>query len=432
MAVLKPFRAWRYNPEMVGDLSSVVAPPYDVIDDAHRDRLYDSSPFNVVRLILGRESDRYASAAAHMKEWIAKRVLVRDDRAALYLYAQDFELDGVLRSRHGVIGAVKLEPFETGVIRPHEKTLAGPKADRLRLMDATRTNLSPIFGLYAGKSTTLETARARASESPALEDVTDEFGVRHRVWAIADGDAVAHIAAELAPRTVYIADGHHRYETALAYRDKLAAGGSLPEDHPAGYIMMFLCSMVDPGLVVLPTHRVLSDLRGFNATTVLDGLRQLFTVDAFPNTDEGARDLLAAMHAASGPGFFGLAIRGTGKLHLAVLTDSGLMRREAPELPAALQKLDVTILDAIVLRKLLGVDAHDAAHEGRLRYVKDAAEALGEVRRGRADVACLLNATRIEEVEAVCDSGETMPEKSTYFHPKLGTGFVFHSLQLES
>lgn len=429
MAILRPFRAWRYNPAVVGDLTNVVAPPYDVIDEPHRDALYERSGFNVVRLILGREPDRYAAAATCLSEWTAQKALLQDETPSLYLYSQEFELDGVRRERAGIIGAVRLEPFSSGVIRPHEKTLAGPKADRLRLMDATRTNLSPIFGLYAGTSATLDAARARAAEVPALEDVTDEFGVRHRVWAIADGDAVAHIAAELESRTVYIADGHHRYETALAYRDKLAAGGELAADHPANFIMMFLCSMVDPGLVILPTHRVLSDLRGFNATRFLNGLREAFHIETFPTTDEGAAALLAAMHADSGPGFLGLAIRGTGSLTLAVLTDPALMQREAPEVAPAVQRLDVTVLDAIVLRKLLGVEAHAAADDGRLRYVKDAAEAIGEVRRGRADVACLLNATRIEEVEAVCNSGETMPEKSTYFHPKLGTGFVFHSLR---
>lgn len=429
MALIRPFAAWRYDQAVVGDLTEVVAPPYDVIDEAHRDALYDRSPYNVVRLILGREADRYGAAASCMNDWMARGALVKDARPALYLYTQDFVLDGKAHQRNGIIGAVRLEPFSTGVIRPHEKTLAGPKADRLRLMDATATNLSPIFGLYAGTAAHLEAARAHATAAEPLEDVSDEFGVRHRLWAIADEGDIAGIAADLAARTIYIADGHHRYETALAYRDKLAAAAALPAHHPANFIMMFLCSMADPGLVILPTHRVLGGLADFNATRFLKSMEAYFHLKSFPNTAAGAAQLLEATHAGAAPGVFGIAVRGAGSLHLAILADPKCMDREAADVAPAVRHLDVSLLDTLVLRKLLDVDAHDAAHDGRLRYVKEAADALDAVRTGGADVAFLLSATRIEEVEAVCDSGETMPEKSTYFHPKLGTGFVFHRLR---
>lgn len=429
MALIRPFAAWRYNPAVVGDLTDVVAPPYDVIDEEHRDVLYDRSPYNVVRLILGRETDRYTAAAACLKDWMSHRALIQDPAPALYLYTQDFALEGRAHQRGGFIGAVRLEPFSTGVIRPHEKTLAGPKADRLRLMDATATNLSPIFGIYAGTAPHLEAARLRVSSGEPLEEVADEFGVRHRLWSISDEGDIAGIAADLAPRPLYIADGHHRYETALAYRDKLAAAETLAPSHPANSVMMFLCSMSDPGLVILPTHRVLAGLADFNATRVLNNLGKFFHLKAFPNTDAGAEQLLQAMHVGPGPGALGIALRGAGSLHLAVLADPACMDREAPDVAPAVRRLDVSLLDALVLRKLLGVDAHDAAHDGRLRYVKEEAEALDAVRNGGADIAFLLCATRIEEVEAVCDSGETMPEKSTYFHPKLGTGFVFHHLR---
>ena len=430
MAEIRPFAGWRYDAGVAGDLTAVVAPPYDVIDDAHRDRLYDRSPHNVVRLILGREADRYGAAAACLRQWREQHVLVRDRQPALYLYSQEFPLEGEVRMRSGIIGAVRLEPFDRGVIRPHEKTLSGPKADRLKLMDATRTNLSPIFCLYAGASKTLDEARTTAAARPPLADLIDEFGVRHLLSAVSDPAVAAAIAAELAPRTIYIADGHHRYETALAYRDNLAAGGALPPDHPANFVMMYLCSTADPGLVILPTHRLVGGLAGFDAKAFLGVLGSAFHLRQFPHTDAGASELQTALRAAAA-GSFGFAVRGAGALHLATLADSGLMAREAPGVAPEVRALDVLLLDVVVLRKLLGVDAHEAAQDGRLRYVKEAAEALASVRRGQADVACLLNATRMDEVARVCDAGETMPEKSTYFHPKLGSGFVFHSLESE-
>jgi uncharacterized protein (DUF1015 family) len=296
-------------------------------------------------------------------------------------------------------------------------------------MDATRTNLSPIFGLYSGASAAMDAAGARASTTSPLADVADEFGVRHRLWSLVDTGVVSAIAADLEPRTFYIADGHHRYETALAYRDKLAAAGALADAHPANFVMMFVCSMADPGLVVLPTHRVVSGLAGFDPKRFLESLRGPFRVESFAWSDTAAAALQETMAARGGSGSFGFGVRGDAAIHLATLADAKLMEREAPTVAPAVRQLDVSLLDVAILRKLLGIDAHTAADDGRLRYFTEAAEALATVRRGEADVACLLNATRLEEVEAVCDSGETMPEKSTYFHPKLGSGFVFHSLE---
>lgn len=423
MAEIRPFAGWRYDAEVAGDLATIVAPPYDVIDDAHRDRLYDRSPYNVVRLILGRESDRYAAAASRLEEWRREGVLLHDRDPGLYLYSQEFPLEGDVRTRSGVIAAVRLESFDKGIIRPHEKTLSGPKADRMKLMEATRTNLSPIFGLYAGASAAVEEARVACASRPPLADLVDEFGVRHILWGLTDAAATARIGADLGPRTVYIADGHHRYETALAYRDRLDAASPLAADHPARFVMMYLCSTSDPGLVILPTHRLVGGLAGFDASTFLRDLGGVFRLREIA----AAAELEAALRAAP-PGSFGFAVRGADGLHLATLADADRMSREAPELAPAVRSLDVSLLDVVVLRRLLGIDAHEAAQDGRLRYVKDAAEAVAAVRGGQADVACLLNATRMDEVEAVCDAGETMPEKSTYFHPKLGSGFVFHSL----
>ncbi len=426
MAEIRPFRALHYEPDVVGDFAGVVAPPYDVIDDVQRDALYARSPYNVVRLILGREADRYAAAAHCLAEWRAAGALVRDGEPALYVYVQDFRLpDGDLRQRGGIIGAVRLEPFSTGRIRPHERTLSGPKADRMRLMEACRVNLSPIFGLYAGRSAAVEKAREECDRTPPLVDIRDGEEVRHRLWRISPADATA-IAAELEPQTIFIADGHHRYETALEYRNRQAERRQLSSDDPANFIMMFLCSMADPGLVVLPTHRVLVGLAAFRPSDFVASLHPDFQVRALADTE-----LLAALHAAEPPGHLGIVARGAGAAWLASLSSPAVLDRDVADLVPAVRHLDVTLLDRLVLQKRLGVDAAAAAHDGRLRYVKDENEAVAMVRHGEADAAFLLKATRIDEVEAVCLSGETMPEKSTYFYPKLISGLLFNPLEDE-
>jgi uncharacterized protein (DUF1015 family) len=428
MPDLRPFRALRYDPAVVGELAAVVAPPYDVIDDAYRDVLYDRSPYNVIRLILGREPDRYASAAAHFATWQRDGVLARDREPALYVYRQTFRSsDGQSHQRAGIIGAVRLEPFATGRIRPHERTLAAPKADRTRLLEACRANLSPIFGLYAGTEAAVLDLQNRCAGATATVDLIDDAGIRHRLWAVADRSQIDRAAEALSAHTLYIADGHHRYETALAYRDRLAAAGGLAADAPANFVMMFLCSMQDPGLVVLPTHRVLAGLDGFDPQRFLERLREHFRLQEFPPTAEGETALLDRLRAAGGHGHMGLALRGMPARYLASLTDRASVDRAAADRAAVVRTLDVTMLDVLVLRGLLGVEAAAASHDGRLTYVKGDREALAAV-AGGADVAFLLKATGLDEVQAVCEAGETMPEKSTYFYPKLVTGLVFHLL----
>ena len=428
MAELRPFRALRYNPDAV-EVADVVAPPYDVIDDSYRDALYARSEFNVIRLILGREEDRYGVAARCWSDWQQRGALRRDPAPALYLYVQDFRLpSGEERQRAGIIGTVRLEPFSSGRIRPHERTLAAAKADRLRLISACQANLSPIFGLYPDGGAPLEEARGMADRAVPSTDITDEFEVRHRIWAIG-GDLVDRLASQLASQTIFIADGHHRYETALAYRDRLAQEKPLSDDDPANFVMMFVCSMTDPGLVILPTHRVLGGLRDFDGEQFLRRLGGYFELREFPMTAQGRRSLVDTLQAKTEPGHLAVAVRGRSAAYLASLSNPSTMDREAADLVAAVRRLDVTLLDRLVMGRVLDIQAAAAAHDGRLRYVKDEGEALQFVITGAADVAFLLNATRIEEVEAVCRAGKTMPEKSTYFHPKLLTGLLFHALR---
>ncbi|MBI1816831.1 MAG: DUF1015 domain-containing protein [Deltaproteobacteria bacterium] len=426
---LRPFHALRYDDRRVR-LSQVVAPPYDVIDEAHRDALYARDPHNVIRLILNRDADRYGSAAAHLSAWVDAGVLRQDDTPALWLYGQTFHYGNTEFVRTGIIGTVRLEPFSSGHIRPHERTLSGPKEDRMRLIEACQTNLSPIFGLYADQRRVLDEARQLAERGAPAMDVTDEFAVRHRVWRISNSPQLDTITRTLGAQTIFIADGHHRYETALAYRDRLHGRGGLMPDDPANFIMMYLCSMDDPGLLVLPTHRLLRGV-ALRSEEFLAALSRNFHVNEFPRSAAGQDRLLAALATNGSRGHFGVALADATALYEITPRSAAAIDQIAPELPPEVRHIDVTLLDRLILRGMLGLDPDAAARAGQLRYCHDTRETFDAVDARIDQVAFLLGPPDLAQVEAVCRSGETMPQKSTYFYPKLLTGLVFHTLMRE-
>jgi uncharacterized protein (DUF1015 family) len=393
MAVISPFPAVRYDAARVGGLAHVIAPPYDVISPAEQAALYDRSPFNVVRLILARETPRADAAARALGEWVGARVLVRDPEPALYVYRQTFHVAGLgERTREGILCRLRLEDFASGVVRPHERTFPGPKADRLALLRATGAYLSPIFGLYAGAGPSLRDVVGGATAAAPLEHVTDAGGETHRVWRIADAAAIERVRGALAFESILIADGHHRYETALGFRDE----GGPP------YVLAYLADMHDPGLVILPTHRLVPAPLPVDAATLEARLREAFTVSPMP---------------AGTP-------RAAGEID-CVLADRRLRLRAMPRalaaldgLPEPLRALDVTLFQRAILEPILGVDTH------RLAFTHDDAEAIAAVPR-EAAAAFLVNPPSIDAVRAVCLAGEVMPEKSTYFYPKLADGLVF-------
>ena len=424
MIDLRPFRALHYDPARVGALADVIAPPYDVIDDAQLDRLYARSPFNVVRLILNRSADRYAAAAAALADWQQRGVLVHDEAPALYYYVQDFRLsDGSARQRSGLMAAVRLEPFAAGNILPHERTFASAKADRLKLLGACRANLSPIFGVYPDRGEALVPARRHADAEPAWIDVSDG-GERHRVWRISDPAAVDAIVAGLREATVFIADGHHRYETALTYRDQRRAAGEHSPDAPHDFLLMYLCAMDDPGLVVLPTHRV---WRGPLLSDWLARIEEHFEMDVVPATEVFAR-----LARATDPG--ALALHRSEATHLLRLRAGAqnAVDRLFADVHPVVRKLDVSVLDGFLLGHVLGIDCARAGQDGLLAYTHDDGHALETVDHADAAAAFLLRAPRMSEVEAACRAGQTMPQKSTYFFPKLQTGLVFRTLDADA
>ncbi|HXI46817.1 MAG TPA: DUF1015 domain-containing protein [Candidatus Acidoferrales bacterium] len=432
MPLVRPFRALRYSPEVVPDLGAVVAPPYDVIGPEEQQSLLARSPWNVVRLDLppivpGEDPDeRYRRAARTLTEWRSDGTLRRDPRPSLYAYEQSFTLPGseTVHVRRGLFGRLVLEPFgpDSGV-RPHERTLSGPKEDRYRLLRATGVNTSPVVVLYEDPSGAAARWLDDVTSAPSAADVTDDAGVRHRLWVAEPGDIADRVGA--APVTIL--DGHHRYETALRYRDERMHGAP-PEAEPAWaqILALFLEPIAGP-VAVLATHRVVRGLGDDGVRTLVDGASALFEVRRGVAADELGRIFSPAAGAPGGDGRFGLWTRQGGAiLHARRPAFEGLLPAGGP----AVRRLDVTLLGA-ALASLAGIDAAAVDAGQRIAYTKDAAEAIAWVDAGHdgADAAFLLDPTPAAEIAAVAADGDVMPQKSTYIYPKALTGLLINPLE---
>ena len=425
MADVRPFRALRYDVAKLADPGAVLAPPFDVISAQQQRQLYDSSAHNVVRLespLVEPGGDPYAAAATVLAEWTAAGVLARDAAPALYAYEQRFEHDGVASTRHALFTRVRVEPWEVGVVLPHEYTRFRDKEDRLQLIRACRTNISPVYGLYRDEAGAMAAllSEKKGAKADLLFEGRDILGHGHRLWRIGDAGTLAAVAAFFHDRRLYIADGHHRFETALNYRNEVkAARSSWTGEEPENFVLMALTSVADPGLLVLPTHRLVH-------RPPLGDLKALLA-DDFQIEDVPALDQLMTGLATSWPNAFGFIGPG-GSLHLLRPRGDAPVGRTSSERPAAWRQLDGAVLQAAVLERCFGVSAADMAAGEAVTYAEGPQEALEAVRSGRAMVAFLLNGTRVEEMLAVADAGERMPQKSTHFYPKLGTGLVLNPL----
>jgi uncharacterized protein (DUF1015 family) len=419
VADVQPFTAVHYDLERAGPLQVVAAPPYDVIDAPQRTELVGRSPYNVVEIDLpesGPEGDRYRHAAETLDEWKREGVLIADDKPTLWAMTQDYTApDGTSATRHSILARVRVEDYGAGRVRPHERTQPGPKQDRLDLTRATRHNLSPIFSLT--------TSDAWPHVEPATRgepwgEITDDDGTIHRVWPIDDPAVHEAVSAELAEAELLIADGHHRYETARAYRDEI--GGEGPQD----FTLMALTALDDPGLTVFPTHRMLKGLAGEleRQEHLANGLRELFEVS------EVSADELDPS-GEEGLGVFGYIDSHFQRSFRLRLKDTQELDRILEGRPDSYRRLDVAILESLVLTGILGLSEDDIAAKRGIGYAKSIADVEEGLDSGGYDAAFVLRPTPVEQVREVAATGETMPPKSTYFFPKILSGIAFNPLR---
>ncbi len=418
MADVRPLRALHYDLRSVGSLDAVAAPPYDVIDESARGRLAARSPFNVVEVDLPRADggDPYLHAQTTFEAWLQQGILVREREPSLWVMTQDYVgPDGHRYTRHGFFARVRVEDYGPGRIRAHERTQPGPKEDRLRLTRATRANLSPIFSLYPDDVDAVWSALARATDGDPYGTYTDEDGTRNTLWRASDGQTIERVERLLAEAELLIADGHHRYETARVYAEEVGGEG----EHR--YVLMFLCSLSDPGLTIFPTHRLLRGLDDDRRASLRDSLERDFELTEV-STDDLQPD-------PAGELAFGYLDVDESRALRLVPRDPALGTRALPGHSAAYQRLDTAVLEAVVLRGALGMSEEDIAAKRGLDYASDPRRAREAVESGAADAAFFLRPTPVALVREVAETGESMPPKSTYFYPKIPTGLIFNALE---
>jgi len=430
MANIRPFRALRYNLQKVS-AAQVVTQPYDKITPALQEKYYAASPYNLVRIILGRRQDAdntvdnvYTRAAAYAREWRKEGILQQDAAPSIYVYSQTFTApSGAKFERRGFIALGRVEDYSENVVYRHEQTLAKPKADRLDLLRATRVHYEQLFLLYedSGEIDSL----LRISETPNI-DVEDEYAVAHRVWQVSDAGVIASVQEKMRNKKLVIADGHHRYETALNYRNECrkATKSSDPEA-PYEFVMMTLVNLNDPGLLVLPTHRVVHSLDAFSADAFQNSSREFFEVEP---VDSGM-DSTKATALLRDRGRTGTALLAVTSNHAFLLhSPKAAGAKFMAGLSARQQSLDVVQLHKCLLEGVLKLSEESIRNQQNLSYLRDASEAMGLVRREAADIAFLMNPCPVQKVRDIAFAGEVMPQKSTDFYPKLLSGLTAYAL----
>jgi uncharacterized protein (DUF1015 family) len=416
MATIEPLRALVYDREKVGGLQRVLAPPYDVIDEAQRAELEARSPYNVVRVDLPVGDDPYREAARQLADWRRKGAIVLDSGPAVWALAQGYRgPDGHERTRVGFLARVRVEDYGAGRIRPHERTHPGPKEDRLRLTRATQANLSPIFSLYSDATGAARQALATATAAEPWDQTTDDDGTVIRMWRIDDDTAITTLQRALSDAELLIADGHHRYETARAYAEEIGGEGG------HRFVLMCLVALEDPGLTVFPTHRLLSGLRPDQHEALATAIRRDFEIRELRTTRELAPDYGDRVRI----GYIDSHFR---RPFMLTLKDAAIARAALPEHAEPYRRLDTAVLEALILKGALGMRDEDIDHLAGLGYARSFDEALGVIERAESDAAFFMAPIPVEQVRAVAAAGESMPPKSTYFFPKVPTGLLFNPL----
>jgi len=441
MARIFPFRAWHYNPSVVRP-EDVVTQPYDKISPSMQQAYYQRSPYNLVRIILGlpelfdaeRGESVYTRAARDFSAWREQGVLIQEKDPSVYAYSQRFRVPGtdIVKERRGFIALGKLHDYSEQVVFRHEQTLSKPKSDRLNLLKATHAHFGQIFMLYSDPAGSIDKI-LYDNNGPAEVEVTDEYGVLHQLWRVSDPGVILLLATAMADKKLIIADGHHRYETALNYsREHTQAStarsfhslNQLPQpQYPEAAVMMTFVNMDSDGLVILPTHRVVHSLANFDPAAFAKSAEQFFTVKT--------------LSIADATSYMDTLIKQKGTAFVAVTRGGAFLLRSKPDavnaaladMPERQRQLDLSHLHSIILDRLLGLDAEKVREQTNIRYLRDAAEAVDQVRRGDADVVFLTNPVSMEQLREVAFAGDVMPQKSTDFFPKLLSGLTIYALE---
>lgn len=433
MPEIQAFRGVRYNLGRVGSLSDVVTPPYDVIGPELQDQFYKLHPNSFIRIDLNKmessddeKSNRYTRAAKFYKQWRDEGVFLTEADPAIYVYHQEFTADGTTYVRKGFLGRQRLTRFGEGQVFPHEETLPAAKVDRLMLMVTTKANLSPVFGLYPDAKCEADTLldNAIAGKTPLV--ATDHLGVVHRLWPVTDVATISKLSAIMGPKPIFIADGHHRYETACNYRDQIYDSGFLSPEHPANYVLMMCVAMDDPGLIVMPTHRLFQGVPSLTSAELTAKLSPFFTTRPAGTGPEAATSVWEDIETGGRQDAIGLYTQKDGCWIIATLTEAGKARMAevAKEHTEAWQSLGVSLLHRLIIGDVLG--CVDLPKPGYVHLIDEVTDGL---KTGEYPLAAVVMPATVEHVRTISMGGERMPAKSTYFYPKLLSGLVINTLE---
>jgi len=441
MAEVLPFRGILYNPQKIRNLSDVVTPPYDVISKQKQHDFYERHPQNIIRLILGKTTENdnvnnnyYTRASDFLKNWFSENILEQDTTPAFYLTSMDFSLENKIFTRYGIIALVALEPFKNGVIVPHESTFSNVKMERFELMKSCHANFSPIFSLYSdSKNIIINKLKGQALKQTPVIELTDYDGHRHRMWRITDLDSCRYVSNAMQEKRLFIADGHHRYETALDYRDWISSNNpDFNKDHPANYVMMYLSSMEGAGLVILPAHRMVKGLKSSITGSFINKAEDYFDILTIPFMDSDFErvqaEFISILRSNASKNIIGVLMKNSMEFYLLTLKSGVMERTFSNELPEVLRYLDVTVLTRLIFIEIFGFDNSKLDNESIITYSSSEKQAIEAAVSGKCDISFILNPTKIEQVRDIADNGLIMPRKSTYFYPKVLTGLVMNSL----
>lgn len=444
MTTVLPFKGLRYNPEKIKDISKVITPPYDVISEKERDNYYQLHPDNIIRLILSKDlpgddqsNNKYTRSAEFFDTWRKEEILKEETEPAIYIYAQEFTLSGKKYIRRGFISLVKLEDFQTGEIYPHEHTLAKPKEDRMNLMKACNANLSQVFTFFEDEDSKISNLLHKVSEggpgtgiTPDI-DFTDIYGVKNSLWVIKDNKFIEELILQMKDRALFIADGHHRYETALFYRDfikdreKAQSGNG---DFPSDYIMMMCVSMEDPGLQILPTHRLARNIKDLDPEKIKESLSEVFDINDMGNdcsTETLMQELSRDAHKHKLAMYIGECDK---KFYILTLRDEELLDQILTDEYSEWKFIDTGILHGVIFDRVLGIQAKNISKSESVKYIQGVEDSVASVNKGEYQIAFFLNPTRINQVRDIAIKRHKMPPKATYFYPKLMTGIVLRHI----